>query len=103
MALIIGNMLSNEKAVKILVNFAKAKLEFNLDQSQILATIEKEKSNFDQKQTDILINKVFISKIELKQLENKIKIVTQRIKEILTQKQLLTTHVSLTTKTLAQY
>ena len=47
MALIIGNLITNEKAVKILVNFAKAKLDCELDHSQILTRIENEKSNFD--------------------------------------------------------
>lgn len=47
MALIIGNMITNEKAVKILVDFAKVKIDCNLDKNQILDKIEKEDTNFD--------------------------------------------------------
>ena len=42
MALIIGNMITKEKAVKILVVFAKAKIDFNLDSNQILDKIAQE-------------------------------------------------------------
>ena len=42
MALIIGNMITKEKAVKILVDFAKAKIDFNLDSKQILDKIAQE-------------------------------------------------------------